>query len=170
MNLRACMFILPFLLAFGCKDHSTKSATITMETPAVEKQRHAAPTFEDLKGNPIELSDFKGKRILLNFWATWCRPCIEEMPALSRAQELLKNDNYVFLLASDQSVEKIQAFVDKKKFDLTFIRFNGAFAEIGVNALPTTFFYNELGKQVLRIEGMTDCDSEAAIERFKKLK
>jgi len=158
-----------FLMVFGCKDQPDKPTILPLAVAEPSDQVKEASLFEDLNGQPVALSEFNGKKILLNYWATWCRPCIEEMPALLRAQEVLKNENYVFLLASDQSLEKIQAFVDKRKFDFRFIRFKGAFSEIGVNALPTTFIYNESGEQVLRIEGQTDWDSQEAIERFKAL-
>ena len=66
--------------------------------------------FSDLNGVPVSLEQFKGKRILVNYWATWCVPCLKEFPSLVKAQELLSNDNYVFLFPSPDGVEKIKVF------------------------------------------------------------
>lgn len=169
MRLRSCFFLSLSFLVFSCKDQPVKAIARPLQSVVLVNQIKPEPTFEDLEGNTIELSDFKGKKILLNYWATWCRPCIEEMPSLLRAQEILKKENYVFLLASDQSLEKIEAFVTKKKFDFRFVKFNGSLAEMGVNALPTTFIYNEAGERVLKIVGQTEWDSDEVIDRFKKL-
>ena len=153
----------------SCKDEQNK-LTNSNKVASVQVNTKTKSSFEDLNGNPIELSDFKGKRVLLNYWATWCRPCIEEMPSMLRAQEILENDNYVFLLASDQSMEKIKAFKDKKKFDFTFLKFNGSLADMKINALPATFIYNEAGEFTSRIDGATEWDSPEILDKLKAIK
>ena len=72
---------------------------------------------------------------------------------MEKAQAILEKDNYVFLFASDQSVEKINKFKEARGFQLDYIKFNGAYAEENVSALPATFIYNEVGEQVLRFDG-----------------
>ena len=155
--------------ALSCKNDLKNSAENNKKN-TVTAVTKAKSSFEDLDGNPVELSDFKGKKVFLNYWATWCRPCIEEMPAMLRAQEVLTNENYVFLLASDQSIEKIKDFKEKKKFDFNFLKFNGSLADLKINALPATFFYNESGKFVNRIDGATEWDSPIVIEKLKAIK
>jgi len=125
--------------------------------------------FEDLGGNPILLSDYKGKKVLLNFWATWCKPCLEEMPALSRANDILKNENYVFLLASDEPINKIKAFKEKNDFELDFIRFTGTLSQLKIYALPETFIYNEKGEKVDQISGAVTWDSEEMINKLMNI-
>ena len=61
-------------------------------------------TFQDLVGRPLEISNFSGRKLIINYWATWCAPCIREIPALSRAAEILGPEGYIFVLASDESV------------------------------------------------------------------
>lgn len=163
------LLILVFVSTLSCNNDpknsgdSTKIVTATIEAKVKS-------TYEDLEGNPIELSDFKGKKVVVNYWATWCRPCIEEMPSMLRAQELLTNDNYVFLLASDQSIEKIKEFKDKKKFEFTFLKFTGSLADMQINALPATFIYNEAGEFANRVDGITEWDSQEMLDKLKAIK
>ncbi|WP_291960918.1 TlpA disulfide reductase family protein [Maribacter sp.] len=165
MHLRILIVLITALLFIGCKEE--KSRTVKVEKIEPAKDKVATSTYEDLEGNPIELTDYKGKRVLVNYWATWCRPCIEEMPDMEKAQTLLLNDNYVFLFASDQSVEKINKFKESRGFKLNFIKFNGVYAEENISALPATFIYNKMGEQVLRFDGGLKWDSPEMIEKLR---
>jgi len=158
------------LFFIGCKETPKTTDQKKVEGAATTERQEPKGTFEDLEGNAIELSDFKGKRVLINFWATWCKPCIEEMPALLKAEAALENENYVFLLASDQSMEKIKAFKEKKGFDFNYLKFNGAMADFEISALPATFIYNEEGKWRNRIDGATEWDDPKIIDKLKAIK
>lgn len=170
MKFKATLFAVCFLFCLGCKEAVKEAERKETTAVAAPEKSEAKSTFEDIDGNPIELSDYQGKKVLLNFWATWCRPCIEEMPALLKAEAILENDNYIFLLASDQSMDKIKAFKEKKGFDFKYLKFNGAMSDFEVSALPATFIYNEAGKQVHRIDGATEWDSPKIIDTLKSLK
>lgn len=156
-----------FVMLLACKDTTKEVLDKNPEPTKIVVE--AKSTFEDLERHPIELSDYKGKRVLLNFWATWCRPCIEEMPALLTAESALENENYVFLLASDQSLDKIKAFKENKGFDFNYLKFNGALADFQVSALPATFVYATTGELVDRIDGATDWDSPEIIQQLKNV-
>ena len=114
MHLRIVYFLILGVVLVGCKEQKTKTVEPEVIESVVEKV--STSTYEDLEGNPIEISDYKGKRVLLNYWATWCRPCIEEMPDMEKAQTILEKDNYVFLFASDQSIDKINKFKEARGF------------------------------------------------------
>ena len=169
-----------FLFIMGCKEkpsataqqegNQTKTAQKETSLAAISENNQSQSTFVDLEGKPVELADYKGKRVLLNFWATWCRPCIEEMPDMEKAQTILEQENYVFLFASDQSVKKILAFKEARGFQLDFIKFNGVYAEENMSALPATFIYNEVGEQVLRFDGGLKWDSPEMIEKLRAVK
>jgi thiol-disulfide isomerase/thioredoxin len=79
------------------------------------KQVLADITFEDLKGNTLKLSDYKGKAILIDFWETWCTPCLKSFPAIQSALEQYPNDFVVLAvnLGESDTAEDIKAFADK---------------------------------------------------------
>ncbi len=72
-------------------------------------------TFTDIQGRSANLHDFKGKTILLNFWASWCAPCIKEFPALIQASQDFKDNVVLIALSSDMDQEKMQAFLKRLK-------------------------------------------------------
>lgn len=169
MKLRYIAVVFGVVFFISCKEKPKETDEKTDSTTTIVADAIPQSTYEDLEGNAIELSDYKGKRVVVNYWATWCRPCIEEMPAMVKLQEALVDENYVFLFASDQSTKKIIAFKEKRKFDLNFVKFNDAYAGLGITALPVTLIYNEAGEQVERIEGAMIWDSPEMIQKLKQL-
>ncbi len=169
MRFRFTLLTLCFLLCIACKETPKTPEQKEPQVTAAPEVQEVKSTYESLDGKPIELSDYKGKKILLNYWATWCKPCIEEMPSMVEAQTLLEKENYIFLLASDQSMKKITAFQTNKNFDLNFVKFNGSLASEEVTALPATFIYNEKGEKVERIDGATEWNSPEIIQKLKNI-
>lgn len=172
MNMKSKIFIVILMISIlcSCKQKGESTVVPTNIQSDSLKTQFTKSLFVDLEGNHISLTDYKGKRILLNFWATWCRPCIEEMPALSRLKNILGKENYIFLLASDQSTEKIKAFREEHDFDFTFIRFTGSLPQLKIYALPTTFIYNESGEKIDEITGTATWDSQQTINKLKNIK
>ena len=167
MRLKISIFAAILALLLSCKKTVKDKHTSSIKVNDTEKIKETASQFKDLEGNPIAISDYKGKRILLNYWATWCRPCIEEMPSLLRSQAILEKENYIFLLASDQSLDVIKAFKQRQDFDFKFIKYNGSWAEQQISSLPTTFIYNEEGEKVEKIVGGVTWDSPEVIQKLK---
>lgn len=164
------LFILVLFALMACKEPN-KELNGAKEIVKVETVlKKSTKSYVDLEGGPVELSDYKGKRVLLNFWATWCRSCIEEMPSLLRTEKLLEKDNYVFLLATDQSLKTIISFKERKGYDFKYIKYSGSFADLGIKALPKTFIYNEKGEKVEEISGAMEWDSPKILERLKAIK
>jgi len=167
MRVKISVFAAILSLLISCKKAVKGEGTSPKKAHNTEKITETASQFEDLEGNPIAITDFKGKRVLLNYWATWCRPCIEEMPSMLRSQAILEKENYIFLLASDQSLDVIKAFKQRQEFDFKFIKYNGSWAEQEISSLPTTFIYNEKGEKVEKIVGGVTWDSPEVIKKLK---
>ncbi len=155
-----CCFL---VLLLGCQTTSKKESN---EKKEISKQEIS---FVDLNGIEVQLSDFKGKKLLVNYWATWCGPCKKEMPALLNAQELLKESNYVFLLISDESIDKISKFKIKTNYDFNFLKLKGSIEMLGIYSLPTTYIYNEKGKKIKEIVGSVIWDSNEMINTLKNI-
>lgn len=133
------IFILPMLL-FGCgrlKENNDPSGK--QSYPEIAKIR-----LLDLEGQPIRFADYKGRAVFVNFWATWCKPCIEEMASIENAQLKLSGKGVVFLLASNESVSQIEEFRNSHKYKIDFVRIDN-FEEQNIQALPTTFIFNSNG-------------------------
>lgn len=158
--MKKIFFITIFIAVLGCKDsQSSKVSTIL----------NNLESLVDLKGKSLDISNLKGKKVLVNYWATWCAPCIHEMPDLLEAQEILSKENYVFLLVSDESKEQIQEFKEKFKYNFIFLRSPESLSNIGIYAMPTTFIFNEKGKKVKEIIGATKWSSKEMITQLKEL-
>lgn len=124
--------------------------------------------LSDLKGTRINLREFKGKVIFLNFWATWCRPCRQEMPSIARASKLLAKKDLVFILASTEESDEIIAFKDRNKYDFSFAVLGNA-EGIGIEALPTTMIFDVDGNLHFCETGSKEWDDPKSLEIIKKL-
>ena len=115
---------------------------------AVEESGMPAPVFElpDLAGNVRRLSDYRGKVVVLNFWATWCGPCIREMPMFQAFQDRYP-DMVLLGVDEEESAETVRDFI--KKMGLTYTILLDEKADLArdmqVNYLPTTFFIDGQG-------------------------
>jgi len=118
--------------------------------------------FEDMQGQPQRLADYRGKWVLVNFWATWCPPCLEEIPDLvdlHRAHS--KKDLAVIGVALDSSAKSVRQFIDRFKVNYPVVLGDYDLAEqVGeVTVLPTSYLYNPQGELVSYQQGMVTRDS-----------
>ena len=126
-------------------------------------------SFVDLNENNLDLSVFKEGKTVISYWATWCRPCVEEMPSLKRAEEILEDYGYTFLLVSDETISKISNFKNDRNFDFNFLKSNKSFETLGVYFMPTTYIFDENGEIIETIVGAIEWDSEEMITKLKML-
>ncbi|ARV05378.1 hypothetical protein BTO04_01135 [Polaribacter sp. SA4-10] len=160
--MKKAFFFSLLILIFSCKDSGKK----------VNKNENTIKNISslvDLDGNTYNTSKLIGKKVLINYWATWCAPCRKEMPNLLEAQKILAKENYVFLLVSDESLELISDFKKTTNYNFTFLKSTAFNASLGIYALPTTFIYNEKGEKVEQIIGAVTWDSEEMITKLKEL-
>ncbi|HEX6441138.1 MAG TPA: TlpA disulfide reductase family protein [Stellaceae bacterium] len=131
--------------------------------PASPPQPAPQLSFTDLDGKAASLADFKGKLLVLNLWATWCHPCLEEMPALEQLQVNIPDKLVVAAVSEDRGGRKIvEPFVDKLGLKKVKIYLDPK-SDVGhlfeVRGLPTTIVIGSDGKVVGKIEGPADWDS-----------
>jgi peroxiredoxin len=116
------------------------------------KERKAAPDFslKDSTGQTVKLSDFRGKVVLLNFWATWCEPCQVEIPWFVDLQQTYKDRDLVVIGASmdDDGWDSVKPYIEKRKINYRMIIANEELSAKfgGVENLPTTFVIDREGR------------------------
>ena len=128
----------------------------------------AAPvtSFEDPDGEPASLADFRGRPLLVNLWATWCGPCIAEMPTLDALAG--REGKWLHVLTVSQDLDgrdKVEAFFQKRGYRHleTWLDPQMALMQaLKVDTLPTTILYDSEGIEVWRMTGMADWESERA--------
>ena len=134
---------------------------------ATEPSRIMAPDFTvyDLDGNEVKLSDYYGKPIVLNFWASWCGPCQMEMPDFNE-KHLEQGEDITFLMVNmtdgaRETVEGASAFVAERDyaFPVFFDTKMDAAAAYGVNSLPTTYFIDADGYAIAQAMGAIDSEA-----------
>ena len=123
----------------------------------------------DHKNNYLDLKNFKGKLILLNFWATWCAPCKEEMPSLDKLQNIENLDNLMIFPVNvgNDTTEKMQKFYKNLEIkNLEFYLDNPITLakKLSLRGIPTSILFNKQGKEFARIIGSIDFEDEKFIE------
>ena len=136
----------PAAPAAGAVDRSHKGQT----APAL--------SFEDFAGKATTLAAFKGKPLLVNLWATWCAPCVKEMPTLEAAAASLGDRIAVIAISQDMEPAKAKAFFEQRKF--TSLR-PYLDPQLGLSLayeanLPTTILYDASGREIWRVAGDMD--------------
>lgn len=174
MNKTRLLFVLAIAaLLFSCNASSDTKAVegegSSYTTPEASNANMGSLSFERLDGTSFNLSELQGKRVFLSFWATWCKPCIQEMPSIEQVQKEL-GEEVVFLLASDESKEQIEAFAKRKGYDLTFVKANFALDRLGITGLPTNIILDDTGKQDAFLVGARDWHSEEGMALIRGVK
>ena len=128
--------------------------------------------FLDADDKPMRLADLTGKARLINLWATWCAPCVKEMPSLDHLQAAMPKDKFVVLPISldGPSKPKVAPFYkDKKLTNLGIYYDKGrkAMSTLGVTLLPTSILVDPAGRELGRLEGDADWDTPEGIALMK---
>lgn len=165
------IFIILVLLvssSFSAAQQAGKGLTKLAETTQ-------APDFvlSDLDGNQHRLSDYQGQVVIINFWATWCPPCREEMPSMQRAWEQLEKDG-ILMLGIDVGEDEDTIFQFTANYPVEFPLLMDSDSSVinqwPVRGLPTTFVVDPKGRIVYRAIGGREWDDPALLSLVRALK
>jgi len=143
-----------------------------VETVVVAGDKAPAFSIKTDNGREITRDNFGGKLLVLNFWATWCPPCLEELPSLNQFQRELAGSGVVVVGVSvDQNVKAYRAFLNRAK--VAFITARDPEASIpsqyGTYQYPETYIIDNQGRVVEKVIGVRDWTDPAVISRVKAL-
>lgn len=151
----------------------------SLENPSFNNTAEGLPVnlsgirFKDASGKVVDLGNLKGKVVFLNFWATWCPPCIAEMPSVNKLYGQFKDDKgVVFIFVdADGDFAKAQKFLDKKGYKLPIYIADSSVPEvIFKGTLPTTIVFDKMGRVSYHEVGAANYASEKFVDFIKKLK
>lgn len=166
--------LLPLLLLAACSkpvpsnEATTDGATAEAGAPApagkLDRSHAGQPApqteFLDPDGQNVTLAQFEGKPVLVNLWATWCAPCVQEMPTLDRLAEREGDKLQVVALSQDVGgPEKVDAFFEKRRFTMLEAWRDPKMqimSDMKIEILPTTILFDAEGREVWRVTGQED--------------
>ena len=138
-----------------------------------EKKNISNLVFNNYKEEKVLFSEFKGKVLLVNFWATWCAPCIKEMPSLDRLKYKVGNNFDVIAISVDRDgINKVKDFFDNnniKNLEKFFDIKNSLAKEMNLFGVPTSFFIDKNGNIIGNYQGDMEWDNLTVIEFIKYL-
>lgn len=154
---------------FACEGEPPANATV------IPKKGAIAPDFTlvTLDGKNVTLSDYRGKVVFLNFWATWCKPCTSEMPAMENLHKAMKNQDFAMLAVSIdmKSTYQVKSFVNRGGYSFPVMHdvSKDVAKSYFIDGIPTTFIIDKKGVIEARLVGGRAWDSYEVVEYFKKI-
>jgi len=175
---RSLMMLLPLLGLIACDRQSQgkgQDFPIGFEAGKIDQSHKGedmpAMPFVGPDGGPATLTKFRGKPLLVNLWATWCAPCVAEMPTLDALAEKHKGQLQVIAVSQDMMGRKVvDPFFAKHKFKMLqpyLDKDNALPLALKSQTLPTTIFYDSKGKEQWRVSGGMDWAGQGATELVK---
>lgn len=128
--------------------------------------------FQDADDKTLRFADFRGRALLINFWATWCAPCVKEMPSLDRLQAMFPEDKFLVLpLSIDGPTRpKVAPFYKDQKLahlGIYYDKGRKAMQGLDVSLLPTSILVDPMGREIGRLEGDADWDMPEGVALMK---
>jgi peroxiredoxin len=131
-----------------------------------------ALALNDVQGAVHDLAQYRGQVVLINFWATWCEPCREEMPSMQRLRERLSGKGFTVLAVNvDEPEARVRRFVTENRLDLPVLvdRNKNITRAWGVRVMPSSFLVGPDGRIRYRVVGEIDWMSDAVIDAVSRL-
>lgn len=129
--------------------------------PETSGRLHDVWQIRSLDGKTVQLAAFKGKVVFLNFWATYCTPCIEEMPGIERLYDSLRNQDVTFLAVTQEKEERVRQFLSKNHLSVpVYLADQELPSGLPVSGIPVTYILDRNGKAVFRSVGAANWDDD----------
>jgi len=163
------LIVLLVVIGGGAYIYSNMPSTATVVAGDV------APDFtlQDTKVKTVTLSELRGKVVMVNFWATWCPPCIEEMPSMDRLNKFMAEENFVMLAINTEKDGRtvVPAFLKKTPYDFPILYDDQGTVQqqYGVYKFPESFIVGKDGTVVEKIIGPLDWSSPKTVAYLKSL-
>jgi thiol-disulfide isomerase/thioredoxin len=151
-----------------------KGLSLINQSTLIDGNKRTNITYKDwfLKSDTdtiINFKDTRGKVVFVNFWATWCPPCIAEMPSLQALYNDY-NDKVIFIFATSDDFETVKAFKEKRNFSFNVYRPNRNIpVELETSSIPRTFVINKMGEIVIDESGAVDWNSNKVRKQLDEL-
>lgn len=142
-------------------------------TPPISNKNYLHFQMVNDKGDVVSLNDLKGKVVFLNFWATWCPPCIAEMPSIQVLHDKFKSDDEVMILTLEVEGkrEKAHQFLKRKKLNLSVYHpYSTIPTELFLGDLPTTIILDKEGNIAYTTYGMADYSGQDIVDFLNEIK
>jgi len=179
LAIRSGLFMMTAMTLAACgntdknKQNNVESkSTATEDVTAVEAPEASGISFKDESGKIVSLPSLKGKVVFINFWATWCPPCIHEMPSINQLKQSFKgNEDIVFLMVDvDNKIAQSTAFMKENKYDLpVYVPASDIPSDYLGGAIPTTVVLDKKGEMAGRMEGGRDYTDPRIMDALNEL-
>jgi len=138
----------------------------------LDEPRPVEFSLPDANGTRVDIADFRGRIVFLNFWATWCPSCVTEMPAMEKLHRKLKDREFAMVTVSLQdSADTVKRFFNRHELTFTaLLDLTGkSVPDFGIRAIPTTLILDKTGRIIGRVMGPRAWDSRKSVAMFEHL-
>ena len=147
---------------------------LTQPVTALAESLYDKLPVTTLEGDAVDLNQYKGRLVLLNFWATWCPPCIKEMPSMQRLQDQFSEQEFqVVAVNLAQNATTVESFLLEQEFDFTlpvYLDEKGqGFKDLELQGMPSSFLIDQQGQVLETIVGGREWDEPKTVEILRSL-
>lgn len=123
----------------------------------------------DDQGDQVSIDSLSDHHLFVNIWATWCKPCIAELPSIVSLRDSLRDENISFLLITNETPSQVNGFLEKRNIDLPGYYMSDVVDAFELVGFPTTLLINPAGDMILKTEGADEWNSSANVALIKEL-
>jgi len=161
------IFSLLVILLGSCQSKTNEVSKVERSEIDRLEKRIKKTQFQYLNGSSSLLFSPEKKWTVIHFWATWCKPCLEEFPELKEALPRLENDSTQFFIATDEDLDQIRTYQENHVTGLDLVRLEGSsLADFEIYAMPSTIIFDHQGREVYRKVGMMDWQAITSIPQL----